>query len=156
MKTRLSTLWIFVTINYLYCDVVTLMDPAQLKGFLAGSIGGVAISQGFLLAASILVEIPIAMVLLSRVLDDRSNRWANIGAGGIMTVVQLTTLFARTPALFYVFFSVIEIGGTAVIVWSAWRWRHQTGIRGARSDGDHDLTASMPGFEKAHGVGDLA
>ncbi|HEV2216281.1 MAG TPA: DUF6326 family protein [Candidatus Dormibacteraeota bacterium] len=123
MKTRLSTLWIFATLNYLYCDVVTLMDPKLLKGFLAGNVGGMDVSQVFLLAAGALVEIPIAMVLLSRVLDDRSNRWANVVAGAVMTVVQLSSLFARTPAPYYVFFSAFEIGATVAIVWLAWRWR---------------------------------
>ncbi len=40
MRTRISALWLFVTLNYLYCDVVTLMDPNLLKGFLAGNVGG--------------------------------------------------------------------------------------------------------------------
>jgi hypothetical protein len=123
MKARLSTLWIFATLNYLYCDVVTLMDPKLLRGFLAGNVGGMDVSQVFLLAAGALVEIPIAMVLLSRILDDRSNRWANLVAGAVMTAVQLTSLFARTPAPYYVFFSAFEIGATASIVWLAWRWR---------------------------------
>ena len=114
MTWKLSALWIFATLNYLYCDVVTLMDPNLLKGYVAGNIGGVAISQGFLLAAGVLVEIPMAMVLLSRF------RWANVGAGAFMTLVQLATLFVRTPALYYVFFSAIEIGTTAVIFWYAW------------------------------------
>ena len=123
MKARLSTLWIFATLNYLYCDVVTLMDSRQLKGFLAGNVGGLDVSQAFLLAAGALVEIPIAMVLLSRILDGRSNRWANVVAGAVMTAVQLASLFAKTPAPYYVFFSAFEIGATAAIVWLAWRWR---------------------------------
>lgn len=123
MKSKLSTLWIFATLNYLYCDVVTLMDPNMLKEFLAGSVGGMNITQAFLLGAGVLVEIPIAMVLLSRILDQRVNRWANFVAGGVMTVVQLATLFAKTPSLYYVFFSVIEIATTMAIVWIAWRWR---------------------------------
>lgn len=122
MKSRLSTLWLFAALNYLYCDVVTLMDPTLLKRFLAGNIGGVDISQGFLLGASVLVEIPMSMVLLSRVLGWRANRWANIVAGITMTAVQALSLVARTPAPYYVFFSVIEIAATAVIVWSAWKW----------------------------------
>jgi hypothetical protein len=68
MKVRLSTLWLFATLNYLYCDVVTVMDPQKLKQFLAGTVGGMEITPGFLLGAGILVEIPIAMVLLSRLL----------------------------------------------------------------------------------------
>jgi len=50
-NSKLSTLWIFATLNYLYCDVVTLMDPGLLKQFLAGNVGGMDVSQGFLLAA---------------------------------------------------------------------------------------------------------
>lgn len=123
MKAKLSTLWIFATLNYLYCDVVTLMDPNLLKGFLAGNVAGMDVSQGFLLAAGVLVEIPISMVLLSLVLGERPNVWANIVAGGVMTAVQLASLLAKTPALYYVFFSVIEIATTAAIVWLAWRWR---------------------------------
>ncbi len=123
MKAKLSTLWIFATLNYLYCDVVTLMDPNLLKGFLAGNVAGMDVSQGFLLAAGVLVEIPISMVLLSRVLGERSNAWANIVAGGVMTAVQVASLLAKTPALYYVFFSVIEIATTAAIVWLAWRWQ---------------------------------
>jgi hypothetical protein len=124
LRSKLSTLWIVATLNYLYCDVVTLMDPALLKQFLAGNIGSVQISQGFLLGAGILVEIPIAMVLLSRILGNRPNRIANIVAGAVMTAVQALSLVAKTPALYYIFFSVIEIACTSAIVWYAWKWRH--------------------------------
>jgi uncharacterized protein DUF6326 len=120
MRSKLSTLWLFATVNYLYCDVVTLMDQGKLKGYLAGSVGGLEITPGFLLAAAVLVEIPMAMILLAHLLPQRANRWANVVAGAVMTVVQLGTLFAGTPALYYVFFSVIEIGTTAAIVWLAW------------------------------------
>ena len=129
MKSKLSTFWIFATLNFLYCDVVTLMDPNLLRGFLAGNIGGVDVSQGFLLAAGVLVEIPISMVLLSRVLNYPAARWANVVAGGIMTVVQLASLFAKTPAPYYVFFSLIEIGCTALIVWYACRWGGEKGMQ---------------------------
>jgi hypothetical protein len=122
MRARLSTLWIFVMFNYLYCDVLGLMDPESLKGFMNGNVGGIEITQGFLLSASILMEIPIAMVLLSRVLKYRANRWANIVAGILMTVVQFSTLFfGSSPTPFYLFFSVIEIACTSVIVWYAWK-----------------------------------
>ena len=126
MKTKLSTLWVFATLNYLYADVVALMDTNLLKGYLAGNIGGVAISQGFLLAAGVLVEIPMSMVLFSRLLGYRFNRWVNLVAGTVMTLVQASTLFVHTPALYYVFFSVIEIAATAGIVWLAWSWRATT------------------------------
>lgn len=122
MKVRLSTLWLFATLNYLYCDVVTVMDPQKLKQFFAGTVGGMEITQGFLLGAGMLVEIPIAMVLLSRILKYRLNRWTNIIAGLIMTVVQTLTLFSSSPSIYYIFFSIIEIASTSLIVWYAWKW----------------------------------
>ena len=39
-----------------------------------------------------------------------------------LTVVQLITLFVRTPTLAYVFFSIIMVATTAVIAWYAWKW----------------------------------
>ena len=79
-------------------------------------------SQGFLLGAAILVEIPIAMVLLSRVLKYRADRRANIVTGVVMTLVQAASLFAGTPTMYYVCFSVLEITATVLIVWFAWNW----------------------------------
>jgi len=123
-KVLLSTIWIFAAFNYLYCDVVSLMDSELLKQYLTGKVNGMEFSQGFLLGAAILVEIPIAMVLLSRVLKYRVNRWANIIAGVIMTLVQAASLFAGKPAMYYVFFSVLEITSTVLIVWFAWNWHN--------------------------------
>src|ERR1700680_4338915 len=143
LTSKLSTLWIVATLNYLYCDVVTLIDPALLKQFLAGEIGTVHISQGFLLGAGILVEIPMAMVLLSRILGDRPNRIANIVAGTVMTAVQLLSLLVKALALYYIFFSVIEIALTSAIVWYAWRWRK--GERAAASKVESLRSASVVG-----------
>ncbi len=122
MKSKLSILWIFATLNWIYCDVIGFMDADALKGFLAGNLNGIQFSQAFLLGAGVLMEIPILMVLLSRFLPYRANRWANILAGITMTAVQLGSLFISAPAPFYIFFSVIEIAATAAIVWYAWKW----------------------------------
>ncbi|MFI5367901.1 MAG: DUF6326 family protein [Spirochaetia bacterium] len=88
MKTRLSTLWIFAMLNYLYADIMTLMAPQAQKIIQSGSVGALQINQGFLLGAAILMETAIAMVLLSRVLKYRVNRWANVIAGIIHTAAM--------------------------------------------------------------------
>jgi hypothetical protein len=121
-KTLLSILWIFAILNYLYCDIMGIMDVNLLKQYLTGSVGGMEINENFLLAAAILMEIPIAMVLLSRILDYKANRWANIIAGTIMTIVQTATLFAGIPTKYYLFCSLIEIATTVVILRLAWKW----------------------------------
>ena len=122
-NVKLSTLWITASLSYLYCDVIGLMDPVLLKQYLAGTVNGMALTPGFLLGAAILVSIPIAMVLLSRVLNYRANRWANITAATVMTVVQTATLFIGWPAPYYLYFSIIEITCTVLIVGYAWKWR---------------------------------
>mgnify|MGYP001397527957 CR=1 FL=1 len=119
-KVLLSTLWIFVMFNYLYCDVLTLTDPIKQVG--------PQLTQGFLLGASILMEIPIAMVLLSRILKYKANRWANIIAGTIMVAVQILTLFIGIPTIYYVFFSIIEIACVLFIVWTAWKWKNPENV----------------------------
>jgi uncharacterized protein DUF6326 len=79
-----------------------------------------------MLAAAVLMEVPIAMVLLSWVLRPTANRRANVAAGMIMTLVILFTLLGagKVPPLnFYTFFQLIEIAATAGIALHAWRWR---------------------------------
>jgi len=80
MKGRLSALWLFAMLTYTYGDVVTLMDPVKH--------GSIRLTEGFLLGASIFMMIPITMVLLSRILEYRSSRWASIIAGTFMTVAS--------------------------------------------------------------------
>ena len=116
IEEKFSLLWIFVMFNYLYCDVLTLTDPIKQMG--------PELTQGFLLGASILMEIPIAMVLLSRILKYKANRRANIIAGIIMALVQILTLFIGIPTIYYVFFSVVEIACVSFIVWTAWKWKN--------------------------------
>ena len=123
MNVKLSTLWITATLSYLYCDVISLMDPELLKQYLKGNVNGLATTPGFLLGAAILISIPIVMVLLSRVLSYRANRWANIAAATFMTAVQILTLVIGVPALYYLYLSIIEIACTVLIVGYAWRWR---------------------------------
>jgi hypothetical protein len=113
VKVRLSTLWVFMLLNYLYCDVLTGFDPTVPRDM----------SRDALLAASFLMEIPIAMVLLSRMLKYRPNRWANIIVGAFLVVVQVSTLFIGSgPTAYYMFFSVIEVACLLFIVSTSWRW----------------------------------
>lgn len=119
MKGRLSAFWLFAILTYTYGDVVTLMDPVKH--------GSIQMTEGFLLGGSIFMMIPITMVLLSRILKYRASRCASIIAGTIMTVTLPVTLFVAVPTSYYVFFTVIEVICTALIVWYAWKWRNPEG-----------------------------
>ena len=123
-KALLSSLWIFATLNYLYCDIMGLMDAHLLNQYLTGTVGGMEMTENFLLGAAVLMEIPIAMVLLSRVLKHKTNRWANIIAGIIMTFIQTATLLVGSPTKYYLFCSMIEIATTIFILWYALKWKN--------------------------------
>lgn len=124
-KDFLSTLWVFVTLNYLYCDLIGLMDPSLLKQYLTGKVEGMIINERFLLYAGILMEVPIAMVLLSKVLNKSKNCFANIIAGFIMTIVMIATLFMGNVTKYYMFFAIIEISTTIFIIWYTAKWLSQ-------------------------------
>jgi hypothetical protein len=120
MKARLSTLWIFVMFNMLSADILSYLKPEHLKVLTTGYAGEIQITDGFLLLAAILMEIPIAMIFLSRILKYKINRWANIIAAPITIAYVLGGGELSYPH--YIFFATIETVGMLLIVWYAWKW----------------------------------
>ena len=121
-KELLSTLWVFATLNYLYCDVIGLMDSDLLNQYLSGSVDGLELSESFLFYAAILMEIPILMVLLSKVLPVKWNAWTNFIAAGVKTLAVLASLFVGSFTSYYFFFASIEIITTVFILIYSARW----------------------------------
>ena len=80
----ISKLWVFLSLNYILCDLLTMMDKSIIRGLLEGNIGGIPLTQGFVLFAGISLEIPFLMVVLSAVLTYKVNRRINIGAASLM------------------------------------------------------------------------
>jgi hypothetical protein len=123
-KERLSLLWIFALLNYLYADVIALFAIAGRSNSFA------PLSPWALIGAAVLMEIPIAMIVACRLLPLRANRLANIICGTIVTLVNAFLTFVppligwgKPPALpEYLFFATIETLATSVIVWQAWTW----------------------------------
>ena len=119
-----------MTLNYLYCDLMGLMDANLLRQYLTGTVQGMEMNEGFLLGAAILMEIPIAMALFSRILKYQANRWTNIISALIKTLVMVATLFVGVPTRYYLFFAIIEISTTTFIVWYAWKWTDPERVEG--------------------------
>jgi hypothetical protein len=125
IKERLSVLWIFALLNYLYADVIAVWAILGSPPADTPHLGQLALA-----GSAILMEIPIAMILASRLLPLRANRLANIICGTIVTLVNgfLTFIpplvgWGRAPALpEYLFFATLETICTVAIVWQAWNW----------------------------------
>jgi uncharacterized membrane protein YhaH (DUF805 family) len=117
MRTKLSTLWIFVMLNMICADILSFMNSGFLQELMTGYAGEVHITSSFLLLAAIFLEIPIVMVVLSRLLNDRVNRWANLIAG-VITILFI--VLGGSIAPHYIFFATIEVVCLLIIMRFAW------------------------------------
>ena len=119
-----SSLWAFTSLNYLYADLVGIMDMNLLNQYQTGVVNGIEITPGFLTAAAAYMQLPLANVFLPQVIkNEKALRWVQIISGSIATLVQGATLFVGEPSPYYILFSAIEMGTTAFITIDAIRWK---------------------------------
>ena len=116
VKTKISTLWIFVMFNMLAADIFGFMLPGVLEEIISGTLG---ITEALMLIPAVMIEIPILMIFLSRILKYKANRLANIIAVAI-TIFFVVGMGSIT--LVYIFFATIEVVAMLLIVWLAWKW----------------------------------
>ena len=118
-KVLLSTLWIVVMINMLKADILSLYIPGSAEELAKTAAStGTPIPQ-LMLGAAIMMEISIAMILLSRILKYGINRWANI----IVSII--TIVFVIGGGVFYphyIFIAAVEVICLLAIIWSSWNW----------------------------------
>jgi len=122
VKTRLSTLWTVVMFNMVFADILSFITPGVLQEMMTGFAGDVRLTQGILLVFALLLEIPIAMIFLSRYLGRSANRWANIAAS-VITIAFVVG--GGAPYAHYIFFASVEVGCMLCIIWFAWKWPNE-------------------------------
>src|SRR6185503_17216828 len=125
VRIKLSALWVAIMLLYIYADILSLFKPGQIEQMIAGKMGPFPVTQSSLLAASTLMIIPAVIVFLSLTLKTKVNRWANITTGVLYTFVNISNLVGETWA-YYIFFGIVEIAFTLLIVWYAWKWSDNT------------------------------
>ncbi|VAW34441.1 hypothetical protein MNBD_CHLOROFLEXI01-5129 [hydrothermal vent metagenome] len=121
-KVLFSTLWIFVLLNIIFRDIHELVTAEALQEIMTGVINGRQISEELIFIGAFIVEIPIVMVLLSRILKYSLNRWANIIAGAVTLVVVVTGAITDLDDWFFV---IVESVALIFIIWYAWKWPKQ-------------------------------
>lgn len=117
-KVLLSTLWIVVMINMLKADILSLYIPDAVDE-VAKTAGETPVTQ-LMLGGAIMMEISIVMIILSRVLSFKVNRWANI-VTSIITIAFVVGGGASYPH--YLFIAAVEVICLLLIIWFAWKWR---------------------------------
>ena len=131
IKLKLAIFWIVLMFFYLYNDVISFFKQDTIEGVLAGAPGGVEITPVFLLAASVLMSIPIFMVLLSVVLPAKMNRPVNIVVGifHLVLLAATATVGDEAPMAHYALYMVFEGLIISLITWYAWKWPTQEGLQ---------------------------
>ncbi len=114
-KVFFSTLWIVVMINVAMADIFGFMMD-KMAGTAAPEI---QVPQIGMLIFAVIMEIPIVMIFLSRILKYKANRLSNIIAG-IITIVFIVA--GGSLDMVYVFFAAVEIVCLGMIIWNAWKW----------------------------------
>ncbi len=120
MKIKLSALWIVVLFNMVFRDLHEFLRTGYLEEMLAMTSNGAQISEGLLLAAAIVLEIPIIMIFLTQILKVKANRWVNMIAAVFMIVAIISNNL--TPDLDDMFFFGAACAALIFIIRYAWKW----------------------------------
>jgi hypothetical protein len=119
-KVLLSTLWIVVMINMLKADILSLFIPGALDEVAKTSVStGTPIPQ-LMLGGAIMMEISIAMIILSRVLKYSVNIIVSI-----ITIAFVVDGGVSYPH--YIFIAIVEVICLLLIIWNAWKWTNPEG-----------------------------
>ncbi|MFL1896364.1 DUF6326 family protein [Aquimarina sp. 2-A2] len=115
----LSTLWVFILINMVYADIIGMLRPGYLELLERMSK---ELNSATVLTFSILMEIPIMMILLSRILPRTSNRIMNFVAVPI-TITYVIFGGLENPPISYLFFGTVEILAMLLILGITCKWK---------------------------------
>jgi hypothetical protein len=111
-------------INMLKADILSLYIPGSADELLKTSASaGTPIPQ-LMLGGAIMMEISIAMIILSRVLKYGVNRWMNMIVS-FMTIAFVVGGGVSYPH--YLFIASVEVICLLLIIGIAWKWRSPKG-----------------------------
>ena len=119
-RIKLAALWASVMFCYIYADYFGLFSPGQLASMNKGVIPPLGRStDGVMIFVSTMMVIPSLMIFLSTVLPPWPNRLLNILFGAVYTAIISLTMWSGAHFIFY---GVIEMALTLLVVFYAWTW----------------------------------
>jgi len=122
IKIRLAGLWIATMFCYVYGDYFELYVPGKLAGMLAGQMVPLGtVTQGMLVGTSIMLAIQALMICVSLLAAAPLNRWLNIAAGIVFSLV-VAMVIVQGGWAFYRLLGAVEIVLLLTLAWQAWHW----------------------------------
>jgi len=106
-------------INMLKADILSLFIPGATDELAKTSASTGASIPQLMLGGAIMMEISIAMIILSRVLKHSVNRWGNI----IVSLITIAFVVGGGVSYpHYIFIAAVEVICLLSIIWFAWKW----------------------------------
>ncbi|MFM8911449.1 MAG: DUF6326 family protein [Flammeovirgaceae bacterium] len=128
IRVKLVAIWAAVMFFYIYGDYFALYIPGQAEKLVSGQ----TLLDGPLkvFAASVLMSLPSAVIVLTVLARAAVARWLNIIFGviftGIMLLIAITSIPVTAEVAAYVFYALVESVLTSYIALLAWRWPKST------------------------------
>jgi hypothetical protein len=117
-RALLSALWIFVLLNFIFRDLHEIVKDDFLADALNGIYDGREVTEAMFLLGGIIVEVPIAMMLIAWTLPIRVNRWANVVVAPLFGLILIGSA-GDLDDYFHFGLMLVALGA---IVWKAWSW----------------------------------
>lgn len=117
MQIQLSGLWVAVMLTYLLGDVLRIFSG----DYKSGEMGKIQFTKGMWLGISVLMVLPIVMVVLSLMVPQPVNRWANIIVAVFFFLFNLVGL-PTYPSAYDKFLLVVSLVFNGITIWLAWNW----------------------------------
>ena len=115
VQIKLSAIWVALMLTYLLGDVLRIFSGDFQK------MTDIKFTQGMWLGIAMLMLIPILMVVLSVILPQPINRWANIIVAIFFFLFNLVGL-PTYPSAYDRFLIVVGLVFNVLTVWFAWKW----------------------------------
>ena len=119
VQIKLSALWVALMLTYLLGDVLRFWSGDATPGAFGGLKPDMV--PVALFGVALLMLIPIVMVMLSLILPQPVNRWANIIAASFFFLFNLVGL-PTYPSAYDKFLIVAGLVFNVLTVWYAWNW----------------------------------
>ena len=113
-RVLISTLWVVILFNMILRDLHEFPTEGYIENMMT-----LHLSDELMLLFAFIVELPILMILLSRILHNRANKWANTVAALFSIIGTLYTL--PTGQLDEYFFAIINTVALFLILSTVWK-----------------------------------
>ncbi len=124
-KTRLSVLWVSMTIGFTAGWFISLMMPGTLEEMMSGNFKGGQLTDQRMIIYALIWLIPLVIAVLCLTLNK--SKWLNFVLGTIFTLFYIYELISRltageaVPIAHWLIF-ILGIIFAFLITWFAWKW----------------------------------